>query len=214
MLCFSWKVLGERKIHTHSLREYPHYQRDRENDFRLIKDLHKIFDEADILVAHNGDRFDQRKTYAKFIQHGMRPPAPVKSVDTLKIARKHFLFESNKLNDLGQYLKVGKKIPTTGFDLWKRCMAGEDKAWEIMERYNRRDVELLEQVYLKLRPYTSIHPNLETYQENGCCPACASIAIERRGQQVNRTRKYQRYQCTDCGHWFQGAFIPRERKVG
>jgi hypothetical protein len=128
------------------------------------------------------------------------------------MARKHFAFDSNKLNDLGQYLGVGKKIPTTGFDLWKRCMAGEDAAWEKMERYNRRDIVLLEKVYLKLRPYATTHPKLDVYQENGCCPRCQSLRVIRKGIAITINRKYQQWKCQDCGSWFHGANIPRLKK--
>jgi DNA polymerase elongation subunit (family B) len=209
MLCFSYKWLGKSKIYTHSLREYPGYNRDRENDKRLIKDLWKIFDEADVLIGHNGDRFDIRKTYARFIKHDMKPPAPCKTIDTLKAARRYFQFESNRLNDLGQYLGVGKKLANTGFDLWKRTMEGEDKAWEMMERYNRRDIVLLEKVYLKLRPYMANHPNLELYAEKAGCPACQSNNVIRQGSRIAMNRRYQRFQCCDCGFWFRGAHIPR-----
>lgn len=212
MLCFSYKWLGNGKMHTHSLREYPHYKNNLQDDRRLIKDLHKLFDEADILIAHNGDRFDIRKTNARFIKHGLRPPAPYKTVDTLKVARRFFQFESNRLNDLGQYLGIGKKLPTTGMDLWRRTMSGEKTAWDTMEHYNRRDVRLLERVYNRLLPYMANHPNLEIYGENGCCPTCQSLKVERRGIYVARTRKYQRYHCDECGHWFQGAYIKREAK--
>ena len=76
MLCFSYKWLGHHKIHTHSLRDYPRYKKDLEDGYScLIKDLHKLFDEADILIAHNGDRFDIRKSNARFIKNGLpRPP--------------------------------------------------------------------------------------------------------------------------------------------
>ena len=177
-------------MHTHSLREYPHYKNNLQDDRRLIKDLHKLFDEADILIAHNGDRFDIRKTNARFIKHGLRPPAPYKTVDTLKVARRFFQFESNRLNDLGQYLGIGKKLPTTGMDLWRRTMSGEKTAWDTMEHYNRRDVRLLERVYNRLLPYMANHPNLEIYGENGCCPTCQSLKVERRGIYVARTREY------------------------
>jgi DNA polymerase elongation subunit (family B) len=210
MLCFSYKWLGKGRVYTHSLREYPHYKKNLQDDGRLIKELHKFFDEADIIIGHNGDRFDIRKSNARFIKHGLKPPSPSTSIDTLKIARKHFQFDSNKLNDLGIYLGVGHKIVTTGFDLWERCMRGEEKAWEKIEAYNRRDVLLLERVYNKLKPYTTTHPNLEIFDERGCCPVCRSLHVERAGTRVTRLRKYTRYKCSDCGHWFQGSFIPRD----
>jgi uncharacterized protein YprB with RNaseH-like and TPR domain len=140
MLSFSYRWMGEKKIHCHALPDYPLFKKDPENDKHLIEDLHDLLDEADVVIAHNGDRFDIRKSNARFIMQGLKPPSPYKSIDTLKAARRFFHFQSNKLDDLGQYLGVGRKLPHTGFDLWKRCMAGERGAWKTMREYNMHDV--------------------------------------------------------------------------
>lgn len=207
MLSFSYRWMGENKIHCHALPDYPLYKKDKENDKHLIEDLHALFDEADVLIAHNGDRFDIRKANARFIMQGLKPPSPYKSIDTLKAARRFFHFQSNKLDDLGQYLGVGRKLPHTGFDLWKRCMIGEKKAWQTMREYNMHDVELLERVYEKLKPYISNHPDLTIYTDDPGCPTCRSTHVQRRGFLVSRKRKYRRYHCQNCGSWFQGAVL-------
>ena len=207
MLSFAYKWQGEDKIHIHALPDYKLFKKDNEDDKHLIEDLHALFDEADILIAHNGDRFDIRKANARFIMQGLRPPSPYKTIDTLKTARRFFHFESNKLNDLGQYLGVGRKLPHTGFDLWSRCMRGERSAWKTMKDYNARDIILLERVYEKLKPYMSNHPSLTVYTENTGCPTCESTKTERRGFSVARKRKYQRHHCLSCGSWFQGSII-------
>ena len=74
-----------------------------------------MFDEADVVIAHNGDKFDMRKANARFGHY--EPPMPVQQVDTLKVARKYFKFESNKLGDLGEHLGLGNKEVTGGFAL-------------------------------------------------------------------------------------------------
>jgi len=215
MLCFSYKWLGEKRIYTHSLRDYPGYQRDMENDKKLVESLHRLFDSADILIAHNGDRFDIRKSNAKFLKYDLKPPSHYRTVDTLKIARKHFGFDSSRLNALGQYLGVGGKKPTTGFDLWKRCMGGEDAAWKEMENYNRRDIELLEQIYLKLRPYAATHPNMALYagspgkyaktSGHPPCQRCQSIRTKKNGTWLVNAGRYQQMRCQDCGFTFKGG---------
>jgi hypothetical protein len=204
MLCFSYKWLGERRIYTHSLRDYSGYRRNLEDDGRLVRDIHKLFDEADILVAHNGDRFDVRAVTGRFIKHGLKPPSNTRHIDTLKIARKHALFDSNRLDALGRHFGFGGKKVTTGFDLWTRVMRGEDKAWETMERYNRRDVDLLEKVYKKLAPFAqTLHPNLAVYKGGGC-PRCAKGRMHAFGKWASNTRVYQRLRCYDCGFSCKG----------
>ena len=210
MLSFSYKRLGEKKVYTHALPDYKNYKKHKEDDRALLKDLHKLFDEADVLIAHNGDRFDIRKANARFIVNGLPPPKPYKTIDTLKVARRHFQFESNKLGDLGALLGLGKKLVHTGFDLWARCMAGDKKAWNLMCRYNRRDIVLLERVYHKLKPYMVNHPDLRLYAEAPDapeCPTCQSPHVTRQGTKVSRTRKYRQYKCQDCASWFQGELL-------
>ena len=94
-------------IITKTIADYPLFKRDKENDRDLVKDLHKVFCEADIIICHNTD-FDTKKAHARFIQHRLGPPSPYNPLCTLKAARKHFRFDSNRLVDLGQYLGVGR----------------------------------------------------------------------------------------------------------
>lgn len=209
ILCFAYKWLGERKIHTRALPDYKRYKKDREDDSALVKDLWHLYDEADVVIAHNGDKFDLRKSNARFVKHGLSPPSPYKSIDTLKIARNRFAFLSNKLNDLGAYLGLGRKLPHTGFHLWKNCMHGHPKAWRRMRAYNARDVALLERVYSRLRPWAPSHVNLSAMSEKSCCPVCQSTHIQQRGYNLAKVKKTPRFQCQDCGHWFSATKIPR-----
>jgi len=204
MLSFAVKWMGAKRVDTYALPDYPLFKRDKENDRDLVKDLYDVFDEADILIAHNGDRFDIRKSNARFIQHGLKPPSPYKTIDTLKIARRHFKFDSNRLNDLGQSLKVGQKLPHTGVHLWLSCMSGHAPSWRLMRRYNARDVELLERVYEKLKPWAPNHPNLNLWSGHSHCPTCQSPNIRMRGLNYGKAVVRQRLLCKDCGASFSG----------
>jgi len=114
LLSYAWKELGAKKTHVVALPAFPGYQKDKSNDKELAKSLRSVLEGADIVIMHNGDRFDQRKANARFIAHKLPPPTPYKTIDTLKIARKHFAFDSNKLDNLGRYLGCGRKLPHTG----------------------------------------------------------------------------------------------------
>lgn len=174
-------------------------------DRSITKALWDLFDEADVLVAHNGNSFDAKKSRAKFIEHKLPPPSPSKLIDTKLIAKSQFSFNSNSLNDLGQLLKLGKKVPTGGFSLWLGCMAGDKKAWKKMKDYNKQDVNLLEKVYNRLRPWMQSGTNLAAYVGNKeACPSCASLATHHRGSIATATSLYTRLQCQDCGRWFKG----------
>lgn len=204
ILSYAVKWVGEKRVKTYGLCDYSDYQKDKENDEALVNDLWKVFDEADILIAHNGDSFDIRKSNSRFLIHKLPPPSPYKTVDTLKIARRAFKFDSNKLDDLGRYLGIGRKVPHTGFNLWQGCMTGDLQAWKKMKQYNGHDVELLEQVYYAVRAWAPVHPNVNKGQLQAC-PKCGSTKTQKRGFSYTLLRQKQRYQCHGCGGWFEGS---------
>jgi len=206
MLSFAYKWFGEHTTYVKALPDYPLYKRDKYDDKFLVKDLHALVSEADILVAHNGDKYDITFSNTRFIFHGFDPPAPYKTIDTLKIARQKFKFLSNKLDDLADFLKVGRKVKTGGKDLWFNCMAGDMDAWETMKRYNKQDVNLLEAVYIKLRPWAKTLPNMGLWRDTPVCPKCGSKDIQLRGFYANGTTQYRRFSCNKCGGWSRSTF--------
>ena len=193
-----------------------------ENDRGLLKSVHALLNEADIVVAHNGKKFDLPKLNARFLTNGFQPPAPYKITDTLEIAKKTFGFTSNKLEFLSNALCTKKKLSHrefAGFELWKECLAGNPKAWAEMKRYNIRDVEALEELYLKLRPWQQTGaPNFGVYtdDENPVCPRCGSKHVLKNGLVNLIVGQYQRFKCGDCGAWARSGSLwntPEKRKT-
>lgn len=211
LLTIAYKWLGDRSCHVIGLDDFKLYKKDPTNDYEVTKRLHELFDEADIILAHNGDRFDRRKANARFLFHSLTPPSPYQTIDTLKVARKQFDLSSNRLDDLGNYLGVGRKIHTDK-DLWRNCMAGDTRAWKKMKAYNKQDVLLLERVYKKLLSWAEGHPNLSNLEARPeACPRCGSGPIQSRGLYYSKTATYQRYSCRNCHSWFRGRGIESDR---
>jgi uncharacterized protein YprB with RNaseH-like and TPR domain len=206
LLSFGYKWSDQSKVVVKGLDDYPGYKKDTENDKKLLNDLWNVLDEADIIVAHNGDAFDLPKINSRFLIHGIKPPSPYKTVDTLKIARKVFAFDSNKLDDLARYLGIGRKLPHTGFHLWRGCMNADAKAWKTMKEYNGHDVELLEELYYIVRAWDRQHPQVNKGAvASEACPKCGSLDVQKRGFSYTLLRKKQRYQCTKCANWYEGS---------
>lgn len=211
MLSFAYKWLDEKKVHVLTLPDFPGYAKAPRCDKKLITELHKLLCEADVVIAHNGDRFDIRKANARFIANGLKPPRPFKTVDTLKIARKYFKFDSNRLDALGAYLGLGRKQPTTGKDLWLGCQERDDKhCWAQMAAYNKQDVVLLEKVYNHLKAWHTTHPNLNHFTRAYACPVCQSDELRLDGYAFSGTGKRQRMACKDCGHRFVSGKLIKE----
>ena len=200
LLCWAAKWLNEKEIYRDALPYHKGYKKDKENDYEIVLKLWKLLDKADIVIAHNAVKFDVKKINACFIKHGLTPPSPYKVIDTLLEARKNFSIMSNRLNDLGVFLKVGKKMKTGGFQLWRDCLNGDERAWNKMVRYCVNDVKLLERIYKKILPYIRRHPNL-SIGSNGKCPKCGSKMLIKRGLMTTLTNVLQRYSCKKCGGW-------------
>jgi len=195
-----------------------YYQENRKEDDRIIiRSLVNLFDEADIVVAHNGDRFDFPQVSARALVHDINPPSPYKTVDTCKVAKKHFSFPSNSLEYLAKVLKCDekdshKKFP--GFELWLECLRGNNEAWEEMKAYNIQDVITLEEIYLKMRPWINNHPNVAIFDEEKevCkCPKCSSENLQWRGYAYTQVGKFHRFQCQDCGGWGRTRYSEHTR---
>lgn len=213
ILCFAYKYLGEKETHIVALPDFKTWKKDKENDEELVKKLWELFDKADIIIAQNGDAFDVKKANARFIKWRLEPPSFYQTIDTLRIARRYFKFDSNKLDDLGDYLGIGRKLRTEK-GLWRDCMKGDKHAWDMMKKYNQMDVILLEKVYYKLRGWDSSHPNMNLiYGGIFNCRVCHSNYVTKRGFGRNKTTVYQKYQCMNCGAWSSGETLKREKPL-
>lgn len=171
-------------------------------DFTLVGNLAKLLSEADMVVAHNLLGFDEKVIKARMVFHKMKPPSVYRVVDTLLIAKKQFRFPSNKLDSLGEYLGVGRKVEHEGFKLWTGVMKGDDESRAKMEDYNIQDVALLEDVYMILRAWDNMHPNVaQHYNDTKMrCPCCGSENLEATGNLAyTAINSFAEFACTGCG---------------
>lgn len=198
ILSWAAKWYGKKKIFYQDSRG----KRNIEDDKHLLKGIWKLLDESDIVITHNGIKFDAKKLNARFILQGFKPPSPYKHIDTLRIAKSKFAFTSNKLEYIAKALGVAEKSnheKYTGFELWRECMNGNSSAFSEMEKYNKQDVITLEQVYNKLAPWdNSINLSLYYDRESHVC-SCGSEKVKRKGYAFTAVSKYQRYMCLKCG---------------
>lgn len=192
---------------------------DLENDLGLVQWCHELLDEADIVIAHNGARFDIPVMNARMIKYKMRPPAPYKVVDTLRAARRVFRFPHNSLAGLSDYLNLRQKKSEQNFSLWRDCLSSsKHPAWADMDEYCRGDLLALEALYYRLLPWVPQHPNVGLFvdTEKPTCTSCGGTRLQRRGTYPTRTHIYPRFMCTSCGRWGRGrgTIMPRAMAPG
>lgn len=200
LISVAYKWIDKKQIHSISLLDDPkRFAKNPADDYFVVKKLHSIISQADVIVAHNGNNFDWKKFMARVVFHGLPPIKQPKMVDTLKDARK-FKFTSNKLDSLGTHLGLGNKLKIDQ-SLWIGALKGKKKAIQAIVKYNRADIPPLEKLYLRLRPYVDGHPNQALFGNGHECPKCGSSKMQKRGYYYTTVSVFQRYQCNDCLGW-------------
>lgn len=176
------------------------------NDKSILQRLWDLMNEAAIIIGHNVEQFDIRKINTRFIINGFPPPSPYQVVDTYKIAKKYFLFSSNKMQYLNKQLHLKNKLETN-FELWVRCINGDIEALNYMEEYNKYDCFATEDMYFIFRPWIKSHPNVGLYMETDkpVCHVCGSTELQNDGFYYTPCGKFNALRCKICGS------ISRER---
>jgi hypothetical protein len=196
MICWAAKWLFDDKLISDV--QTPEEAKNND-DSRICKTLHALIDEADIVIAHNGDKFDLRKIRTRFTMNGLPPNTPYQSIDTLKAVRKKFSFSSNRLDYISRELGFGGKLKTD-WSLWERCYEGDPEALQKMDEYCCVDVQRLEDVYLYVRPWIQPHPNIGLWHkkdERVCC-YCAHDDLEPRGTYATSANLFDCFVCKNC----------------
>ena len=169
---------------------------------RLVLEAWSLLDNADIVVAHYGKKFDIPKLNGYFLKYGLQPPSPFKVVDTKEISSKKFLLPFNSLEYLAKALGVQQKIDNSGIQLWIDCDQGKQEALDEMLAYNIGDVEALRDVYYRLISWDNNGVNMALYNDEHTtlCVHCGSDDITSLDGKYAYTanRKYSLFRCNSC----------------
>lgn len=195
IISFAAKWLGSDKVTHMDTRKLP--------ERALLKVIWHMFDMADYVVGQNSISFDTKKINARLIVHGFKPPSGYRQIDTVRLARKHFGFTSNKLEYLSKNLNEKfKKLDHNefpGYALWAAVRDGNKRAWDVMKQYNIFDVLATEELYNILLPWEpSINFNVHTEILVNKC-RCGSYKLTKNGCRYTGVGKYQSYRCMSCG---------------
>ena len=191
-ICYKWEEAKEVfEVHWDS----------KQCDKALLQKFIKIANDADELIGHNGDRFDLAWIRTRCLYHNIDMFPNYTTIDTLKIARSKFKFNSNKLNYIADFLGIGQKIKTE-FGLWKDIVLHKDKkAMDAMIKYCKKDVVLLEKVFKAIKGHIApkTHFGIKFGGDRGSCPECGSDEIMRNAIRYTASGvKKITYKCRTC----------------
>ncbi len=173
------------------------------NDIHVARKAIELFEQADIVVAHNGNRFDKKHVFGAAQRHRLPPFREPLYIDTLNDARRA-KYDSNKLGELCKRLDLKQKKRETRIDWWhKATIFGCKESISKIVHYGDGDIETLEELYYLQRPYNArFHPNLNLILgTNDRCPACGSsnIELQDRPKIKGKTSIVDEYRCKSCG---------------
>jgi len=182
------------------------YQAMTRDDSMLCEQLWPLLDEADIIIAHNGDKFDVRKINSRLIANGLlAPPSTYQTIDTLLESRKVFAHTSHTQDYLTKLFKLPEKLKTE-YELWIECACGNQDSLDRMFEYNKGDIQGLEELYFKIRPWMRKHPNFGLYYDEdhmSRCPKCGTTDIfwgqTPRDYYYTPMGRYRTFRCNECG---------------
>lgn len=200
MIAFTAKWLGKKKVHAFS-----EFHQDRET---MLQEMHKLLDEADVVVGWNSKRFDTKWVNSEFMVEKMMPPSPYKQVDLMQEVKRCGRFMSNKLDYISQRLLNDKKLPYNMAAMWVKVNNPETseverkREWDAMLRYAKKDTVLLEPLFDELRPWLRMPHPIKSGMNR--CRNCGSENLQRRGHARTLNGSYQRFQCSSCGAWSRG----------
>lgn len=200
MICWSAKWLFDDKVY--SMGQTPE-EALKADDKRVTIGLWNMLDEADIVIAHNLNKFDKKKANTLFLKHGLSLPSPYRGIDTLLHSRRTLAITSNRLDYIAtKFFGIEGKIRTET-DLWNRCVDGDPVALKAMRDYCDQDVRVLEEVYLRLRPFIKPHPNVGLHVASNVevCATCGSDDLSWGHEYHTTVNTYSAYQCNSCKSW-------------
>jgi len=197
IICVAYKWEGDKDV------KYLAWNKG--DDRELVTKMAEILNQADEVIGHNSDRFDTKWLRTRCLYHGVALTPFIQSIDTLKEAKKLFLFNSNKLDYISKFLGSEGKMETGGMELWDDVILRNNRqALRKMVEYCKRDVEVLEEVFNKLNPYlkNKVTKTIRVEGNGINCIECDSTNIKKVKLRISAAGRYtQQYRCSDCGKY-------------
>lgn len=201
VICFGFKWAGEKRAHCLTIDQFGSWKGSVKgfSDKKLLEAASKIFNAADIVVAHFGSVFDRRFLQGRLLLNNLPPIPNTKMRDTCIIARSVANFSSNRLKHLAKILGLKEQKRENGWpQSWMQVMAGDKKALKRLADYCKGDVLVLEELYNRLAPFDSAGTR-KVFARNKCGECGGEINY--RGFSYQQNKRYRRFVCKDCGKW-------------
>jgi hypothetical protein len=204
VICWSAQWLHEDKMMNASVHTAGNFKKKlRKNEAHLVLSLWKLLDEADIVIAYNGKKFDKKKMNTKFLEYGLPEPSPYKIIDPYITVKRNFALTSNKMDFVARYMQdIDEGKTSTNLKLWIRSMEDDVDALQEMQDYCDQDIVVLREVHMATRHWDkSSGVNMALYEDSDAmiCRTCGSSHLIPLPSTVKMTAgEYEVFRCGDC----------------
>lgn len=202
IISFHWSWEHEEEVH------HVHWGLNKQCDKKVIKEIVKQFSNASEVVAHNGDKFDMKKIYARAMFHDIPFHKTFKSYDTYKEIKNIASLPSYSLKECCKYYGLPLKLDSGGLATWDEVQFNKSQAaLDHLLYYGDGDITSLKALFFKILPYINHKTNFAVLHggERWMCPECDSIKviIKRTYTTAAGTIKHY-YKCNEdsCGHHY------------
>lgn len=206
ILCGVGKWSGSKKFEVFRIDNttgYGRTPRSLRDDSVITKRLVELAGEADAVVAYYGGygKFDIPFLNTRALYNGLSPLPQMSVIDPYMTAKGKLRLERNNLGAVSTVLRCKHRKYHLPPHVWHDAIYGDKPALNKLVEYCKNDVLCLEEVYTKLLPVMSAHPNVSSSRTG--CPVCGSDRSSSKGRRFTKTVEYRRRQCLSCGHNYQ-----------
>jgi len=191
------------------------FKRDPLDDTYVLKQLWKVLDDADIVVAHNAS-FDAGWIEGRFLDLGWKRPSKYYVYCTYRTLS-GLNGTSKKLDYLSQKLIGTKKVKHEGLPLWVGCSEGDVESFEKMEAYNIGDIyDTLYKVYMRTALWVNREKCIDLGGDGVFCSVTGDELVA--GKEAYRNRNtgllYNVYKNEKYNFQYRDRYNTRSKKSG
>lgn len=166
ILCCCVMSYDPQEIKTFRADEYPAWKAGRRSDdYEITAEIMAYLEEFDILIAHNGVKFDLPFIRTRALAHGLPPLHPLKIVDPVLTARKALRMQSNSLDAIAKHLGAPDQKTPLLPETWARAQMDDDKsAMDSIVEHCVADVKVLDYVAHAIRGYVKTIDSIGSFR--------------------------------------------------
>lgn len=168
----------------------------------MLKDITEQMLDSDVWLGHFSTHYDLPFINSRLLYHRLPIlPPNFPALDTWKVARNRLKLRNNRLATIQDFLQLKDEKNSIRPEQWIRALSGHRKSIDYIVEHNRRDVLVLEQAYLLLRPLVLDHPHSGLSKGVNSCANCGSTHVEYRGYRYTAAQAFRAFRCKVCGKW-------------